>query len=72
MYYAKYRRHLKNLFEDLGIKKNALSHTGRKTFGSLLLKKGLTPKEISLLYGHSDIEMTIDHYLENDFFFETK
>ena len=52
----------RRVYERSGLKECA-SHSGRRTFSSTLLAKGVSSEDVSKLLGHSDINVTGD-YLE--------
>ena len=70
--YQTYIKALRKLFEELGISEKPLTHTARKMYGQMLLKQGYTAAEVSRFMGHSDLEVTAEHYLENEIYFTLK
>lgn len=57
----KYNEHLKALSVEAGIGKNITTHSGRHTFATYLLNKGVPIETVSKAMGHSNIKMT-QHY----------
>jgi integrase/recombinase XerD len=55
---------LHNIFDQAGLS-GASSHSGRRTFATKLIEKGVDIKAISVLMGHSSITMTA-RYIENN------
>lgn len=53
-----------NLYKLAGIK-GASSHSGRRTFATNLIEKGMDIKSVSVLMGHSNIQMTAEYVQEN-------
>lgn len=54
----KYNTYLKTLMERIGILKNVTSHSGRHTYATYLLNRGISIQAISRALGHSSIRMT--------------
>lgn len=46
----------RQLYSDAGIKTS--SHAGRRTFGTQLIKSGLSLEQVAILLGHADTEVT--------------
>lgn len=59
----KYNEHLKELSALAGIGKNITTHSGRHTFATYLLNKGVPIETVSKAMGHSNIRMT-QHYAQ--------
>lgn len=59
-----YNVYLKEIAFILGIEKNLTTHVARKTFGNLLLDKGVSLEAISAMYGHSTVKTTQNYYVE--------
>lgn len=53
-----------NLYKMAGIT-GASSHSGRRTFATNLIEKGMDIKSVSVLMGHSNIQMTSEYVQEN-------
>ena len=59
----KFNQYLKEIAQELGVKKKLTHHIARKTFASTVLLYNDVPMEIvSELLGHSDIKITQKHY----------
>ena len=58
----KYNLYLKELADKAGINKPITSHCARRTFGQLMLNKGISIEGVSYMLGHSDIKTTQAHY----------
>lgn len=57
------QRNFRNYRRRLGLSSNFTAHTIRRSFATLLLKKGVSLGHIQVLLGHSDIQTTSRHYL---------
>uniref|UniRef100_UPI003990A22C tyrosine-type recombinase/integrase n=1 Tax=Iodobacter sp. CM08 TaxID=3085902 RepID=UPI003990A22C len=53
----------RDLYRDAGIKTS--SHAGRRSFGTALIKSGLSLEQVAILLGHQDCEV-IAAYIEVD------
>lgn len=60
---AVYNRTLKELAAICGIDKRITTHTGRKTFATLMDGNGWTRETISLMLGHSKTQTTETYYI---------
>lgn len=60
---AVYNRMLKELAAICGIDKRITTHTGRKTFATLMDGNGWTRETISLMLGHSKTQTTEMYYI---------
>ncbi|MDA8093298.1 MAG: tyrosine-type recombinase/integrase [Betaproteobacteria bacterium] len=49
--------HFRRLYDKAGLP-GASSHTGRRTFASGLLAKGVSSEDVRILLGHEDIDIT--------------
>lgn len=58
-----YNRVLKEIAEKVGIKKRLSTHTGRKTFASLMDQDGWSIESIAKMLGHSSIKTTETYYI---------
>lgn len=54
----KYNTYLKTLMERVCIPKNVTSHSGRHTYATYLINRGISIQSISRALGHSSIRMT--------------
>lgn len=54
----KYNTYLKTLMERVSIPKNVTSHSGRHTYATYLINRGISIQSISRALGHSSIRMT--------------
>lgn len=54
---------LKNLAELVGIEKHCTVHLFRKTLASLLYRRGMDPKKIAHILGHSDSRTSEAYYI---------
>lgn len=57
-------RRFENIYKMAGII-GATSHSGRRTFATNLIEKGLDIKSVSILMGHSNIQSTADYVQDN-------
>jgi len=57
----KYNEYLKQLAQGAGITKPISTHSGRHTFATYLINKGISIESVSKILGHSNIRMT-QHY----------
>lgn len=55
---------LKRLFKAAGFE-DASSHSGRRTFATSLIEKGVDIKAVSVLMGHSTVNMTANYVEDN-------
>jgi site-specific recombinase XerD len=61
---GKYNAYLKEIGVIVGIEKNLTTHVARKTFGNLLLDKGVSLEVVSSMYGHSNTKTTLSYYVD--------
>ena len=61
---GKYNAYLKEVAVIVGIEKNLTTHVARKTFGNLLLDKGVSLEVVSSMYGHSNTKTTLSYYVD--------
>jgi integrase/recombinase XerD len=59
-----YNAYLKEVAFICGIEKNLTTHVGRKTFGNLMLDKGVSLEVVSSMYGHSNTKTTLSYYVD--------
>lgn len=57
-----YNFYLKELAGLLGFQKNLTTHVGRKTFGMIMLNRGVSIEVVSKMLGHASIKTTQDVY----------
>jgi site-specific recombinase XerD len=57
-----YNRYIKELMEEVGIKKDISSHVGRKTFATMLIDNNISMQTVKVVLGHSDQRVTEQHY----------
>lgn len=55
---------LKAIARECGIEKNVYTHLGRKTYGHILLKRGIRIEAVAKALGHSEIKTTQRYYAE--------
>lgn len=55
---------LKAIAREAGIDKNVYTHLGRKTYGHILLKRGIRIEAVAKALGHSEIKTTQRYYAE--------
>lgn len=55
---------LKAIARECGIDKNVYTHLGRKTYGHVLLKRGVRIEAVAKALGHSEIKTTQRYYAE--------
>ena len=55
---------LKAIAREAGIDKNVYTHLGRKTYGHILLKRGIRIEAVAKALGHSEIRTTQRYYAE--------
>jgi integrase len=60
----KYNRYLKELAQVSGLELHLTSHVGRKTFGMVMLNKGISIEAVSRMLGHRYITTTQRHYAQ--------
>lgn len=53
----------RQILKNAGIDKISGVHSLRHTFASMLFKKGVDPKTVSELLGHSDVSITYNIYI---------
>jgi len=59
-----YNAYLKEIALICGIDKRVTTHTSRKTFGNLLLGKGVSLEVVSSMLGHSSTKTTLNYYVD--------
>ena len=59
-------RVLKKVIDAAGIDKHITPHSLRRTAGTLMSEKKVSPDKIRDMLGHSTIQTTLDHYVVND------
>jgi integrase/recombinase XerD len=64
---AVYNRILKEIASVCGIEKRLTTHTGRKTFATLLNDDGWSRESIALMLGHNSVKTTELYYLGKSF-----
>ncbi|MBD0403247.1 site-specific integrase [Flammeovirga sp. EKP202] len=57
-----YNYTLNNIAKKIGIDKHVTSKIGRKTFGTLMILKGMTLESVSKMLGHASVITTQNHY----------
>lgn len=55
----KYNDYLGTLIERIGIDKNVTTHTGRHTFGTYLINKGISIEAIPKIMGHTNMKQSL-------------
>ncbi|MCD8042290.1 MAG: site-specific integrase [Tannerellaceae bacterium] len=55
----KYNEYLAILIERVGIRKNVTTHTGRHTFGTYLINKGVSIEAIPKIMGHTNMKQSL-------------
>lgn len=55
----KYNDYLGTLIERVGIDKNVTTHTGRHTFGTYLINKGISIEAIPKIMGHTNMKQSL-------------
>lgn len=55
----KYNEYLGTLIERIGIDKNVTTHTGRHTFGTYLINKGVSIEAIPKIMGHTNMKQSL-------------
>lgn len=55
----KYNDYLGTLIERIGIDKNVTTHTGRHTFGTYLINKGVSIEAIPKIMGHTNMKQSL-------------
>lgn len=55
----KYNEYLGTLIERVGIDKNVTTHTGRHTFGTYLINKGVSIEAIPKIMGHTNMKQSL-------------
>lgn len=55
---------LKAIAREAGVDKNVYTHLGRKTYGHILLKRGIRIEAVAKALGHSEIKTTQRYYAE--------
>jgi len=60
---ASYNRRLKEVAILLGIKKHLTTHTGRKTFATLMYDDGWSSETVQRMLGHTTVKTTERHYI---------
>ncbi len=60
----RYNEHLKRIARFMNFPIELTSHVGRKSFGTLMLNKGVPIETVSALLGHSNVKMTQKHYVK--------
>lgn len=55
----KYNEYLATLIERVGIDKNVTTHTGRHTFGTYLINKGVSIEAIPKIMGHTNMKQSL-------------
>lgn len=61
---GKYYAYLKEIAVIVGIENNLTTHVARKTFGNILLDKGVSLEVVSSMYGHSNTKTTLSYYVD--------
>ena len=59
-------RIVKKVIDAAGIDKHITPHSLRRTAGTLMSEKKVSPDKIRDMLGHSTIQTTLDHYVVND------
>jgi integrase/recombinase XerD len=64
---ALYNRNLKRVAQKLGIKKRLTTHSGRKTFATMMDESGWSMESIAKMLGHSSVKTTETYYIGKSF-----
>ena len=59
---SSYDTHLYKLCDEAGIKRFSM-HSLRHTFATRAIERGIHPKTLQVLLGHSTVQMTMDRYV---------